>query len=402
MGAPRWDPRPGAPCKFFAEGNCEKGDLCKFSHDGAEPSDLPDMSLVDDGGKGGRQRWDAAAGSPCKFFTEGFCRSGDACRFSHDGVVPSEAMMGDPDDLHFGRDEDTGIRQGKQKWDPVPGAPCKFFFEGSCRNGNACKYSHDGPAPFTDEFSAREPHFGQEGKGKSQRWDASAGAPCKFFFETGTCRNGDECRFSHGEVDSSPIGKGAVAARFLNPGSQGKGAAGKPCMFYSLGQCKNGAACRFSHDDGAPGGSLKRKGDSGLDAFQAPAKRFAMAASNPLTGVSGGGKGGGKALAIAPRFAAAKGKGGVIGKGFAKGKAPPAPRFDGFLDHGVKRALGWWNTEGGCSQQISYNVVAPLLSQFEPDSAIGLLGGLESVVGEGCSYNDWIVDRCAEFGAVLR
>ena len=53
-------------------------------------------------------------------------------------------------------------------------------------------------------------------------------------------------------------------------------------------------------------------------------------------GFSGGGKGGGKGPAIAPRFAAAKGKGLVIGKGFSKGgKAPPAPKFEGFLDHSV-------------------------------------------------------------------
>jgi len=55
------------------------------------------------------------------------------------------------------------------------GKPCKYFFEtGECRFGDNCRYSHS-----------------------QRKLDKDAGKPCKYIRKTGTCPFGDQCRFNH-------------------------------------------------------------------------------------------------------------------------------------------------------------------------------------------------------------
>lgn len=70
------------PCRFFAEGRCNAGDACRFSH-----------ALVAEIGQKGTSR--SAEPSPskqqaCRFFAQGRCNAGETCRFSHDMAnIPS-------------------------------------------------------------------------------------------------------------------------------------------------------------------------------------------------------------------------------------------------------------------------------------------------------------------------
>ncbi|KAF4651365.1 hypothetical protein FOL46_000354 [Perkinsus olseni] len=67
------DGAKAAPCRYYAQGRCTKGDACPYSHDDAAAAKLR------------KAHHDALAAIPCKFHVvlgHG-CREGDACRYSH-------------------------------------------------------------------------------------------------------------------------------------------------------------------------------------------------------------------------------------------------------------------------------------------------------------------------------
>ncbi|KAF4704742.1 hypothetical protein FOZ63_020259 [Perkinsus olseni] len=67
------DGAKAAPCRYYAQGRCTKGDACPYSHDDAAAAKLR------------KAHHDAVAAIPCKFHVvlgHG-CREGDACRYSH-------------------------------------------------------------------------------------------------------------------------------------------------------------------------------------------------------------------------------------------------------------------------------------------------------------------------------
>ncbi|KAK9763313.1 hypothetical protein K7432_010124 [Basidiobolus ranarum] len=60
--------------------------------------------------------------SPCRFFMKGYCRFGNKCRFSHQGLD-----QGHPE-LILNR--------------PISIPICRYWLQGSCRFGNQCRYDH--------------------------------------------------------------------------------------------------------------------------------------------------------------------------------------------------------------------------------------------------------------------
>ena len=133
-------------CKFFPKGKCHRGDACPFPH-------VPNPT-------------------PCRFFKKGKCKKGDACHFSHEEELstsastsasafvsvlkPIERRASDQALIDGG-----GIGEemvcGEEAVAAVAGVagvagvaavsskirkPCHFFEQGTCRNGDDCRFSH--------------------------------------------------------------------------------------------------------------------------------------------------------------------------------------------------------------------------------------------------------------------
>lgn len=127
------------------------------------------------------------------------------------GVAPDPSPFGAaPAPSPFGRG--GGDADNKKQ-------PCKFFAQGKCAFGERCKFSHEigsggggsNPSPFCNPVGQPSNAFGGNGSNKQ---------PCKFF-ANGTCRNGDRCKFSHelptGSSNPSPFGGQTFGAANKSP-----------------------------------------------------------------------------------------------------------------------------------------------------------------------------------------
>lgn len=83
---------------------------------------------------------------------------------------------------------------------------------------------------------------------------------CYTFEETGECRYGDECRFTHGEDDTRE--------------SRGPKSRGICYQFQDSGDCKYGSNCRFSHGDAAEGGDVGAPAGGGGGGFAPRPRRY--------------------------------------------------------------------------------------------------------------------------------
>ena len=221
-------------CKFFAQGECRRGDLCFFRHVNAPfPTDTPSTASRTFSGVGGETNWSEVetgtvtsknnvSSEPCQFYNSGKCPRGTTCPFLHN----SEEV---------GPTKNGSLLQS-----------CQFYIEGRCVRGNACPFPHHTEEP-ANLVNVTHDLCELNKAGKCTRGAAcpflhasdetnsplsgcgELAEPCQFFGK-GMCARGNQCPFRH------------VIVETLAPTNSSDS-----CPFHSQGRCAAGSTCGFAH-----------------------------------------------------------------------------------------------------------------------------------------------------------
>ncbi|KAI7889631.1 uncharacterized protein EV154DRAFT_513935 [Mucor mucedo] len=156
----------------------------------------------------------------CKYYMQGTCRQGSNCTFKHDGKPP-----------------------------PAPTARivCQFYKTGSCTQGEDCKFSHDlklEPCRFfhmqRDCTQGEYCPYSHEplNKDRLERLRLLTGH-CRFYLFKGFCNTGDECLFLHSDATEEERKK--VEATIT------------ACRYFHLTKnCRQGDNCFYLHSEATP------------------------------------------------------------------------------------------------------------------------------------------------------
>lgn len=133
----------------------------------------------------------------CRHYIQGSCKFGDTCMFPHSvpgiGIVNAGAS--------------TNVNGTKPRIGPKPSnidlSPaqvCRFHQRGKCTKGRSCTFSHslDEQSPLAPSTSAFSKSFGSY-----SRYQTSPVTPCRYF-QQGTCREGTSCNYSHQTPENQP------------------------------------------------------------------------------------------------------------------------------------------------------------------------------------------------------
>jgi len=143
---------------------------------------------------------------PCRYFRQGKCFQGDACRYLHQ-PPRTKVAISQSTCSHF-MPGTSGLGLYPQLTDFVKYSP-------GPRAGPNADYSH----------GSRQP----QNMGRSQ---GSKARECTYFFQ-GNCRYGDKCFFRHTHVENN-----RSLSTKNNP---------EPCLYHLQGRCTKGESCTFSH-----------------------------------------------------------------------------------------------------------------------------------------------------------
>lgn len=249
-------------CKFWQQGQCERGAQCTWAH-GAEDMGKPQLESPVAGynrpGAGGGKGWSAPPPQPV--FGGGWGgkggKGGLAAGKGGPPVAAGWGKGGGGKGKGWGK-EDYGwtlmsLPMGGKLEPSAKKTICKFWAEGLCSRGEECTWAH-GREEMGQPIEFSRPPPSQQwqpapswGKGGSKGWGGSIGGPggllggkgyypgpgapvartpsakktlCKFW-QAGACEKGDACTWAHGEEE---LGQPLAGAEELLEGEDGPAA----------------------------------------------------------------------------------------------------------------------------------------------------------------------------------
>ena len=160
-------------CRDYAAGRCQRGSECRFLHE-------------DSGRRQSNRYYDSGASDSRE-------SRGERGRYSEQGrenFRDSRERSDYPRDRFFRNDRPT--------------TRCYDFIKGRCRRGSECRYAHH-EASYDSGRGDEARERGHDRRDAERRLDpprrVGNDTPCKFFAE-GCCRRGEACKFSHQVVGS--------------------------------------------------------------------------------------------------------------------------------------------------------------------------------------------------------
>ncbi|KAG7595872.1 Zinc finger CCCH-type [Arabidopsis suecica] len=234
---------------FLKTGACKYGPTCKYHHpkdrNGAQPVMFNVIGLPMRLGE-----------KPCPYYLRtGTCRFGVACKFHHpqpdNGHSTAYGMSSFPAaDLRYA----SGLTmmstygtlprpQVPQSYVPILVSPSQGFLppQGWAPYMAASNSMYNVKnQPYYSGSSASMAVAVALNRGLSESSDQPE---CRFFMNTGTCKYGDDCKYSHPGVRISQPPPSLINP-FVLPARPGQPACGN---FRSYGFCKFGPNCKFDH-----------------------------------------------------------------------------------------------------------------------------------------------------------
>lgn len=245
-------------CRFFEKnGQCRDGDNCPFVHN-AKPINVPQAAAQE-------PVTSQAKRVKCRYFKKfGTCKLGDECTFLHDTQPPASAKNSSSS---ASPTADANSKAAKV---------CRYFKKnGTCRDGANCAFSHDVTVPGKQNAT-----LSQTPAPARASISANVEAPtklCRYFSRSGSCKNGDSCKFLHrhqGDVPSPAVRASnnisAAAPQTKNDihitADEDKKYT-KLCRFFRHNECKLGSECPFIHlpNNSRPVGNAEERTNANTD-----------------------------------------------------------------------------------------------------------------------------------------
>ncbi|KAL0953618.1 hypothetical protein HGRIS_004825 [Hohenbuehelia grisea] len=148
----------GTPfCRFSIEATCANGDNCSSSHSSTGSIIYPGTSGDEVHASPDKP---GSKDAPCKFYAQGNCKRGNQCWFRHNGTELFEesrtyASAPPPSSTKTPPSQD---RSFKRPWTGGPTKPCRYFALGKCWQADQCTFLHEEhetslePDPQTYEY----------------------------------------------------------------------------------------------------------------------------------------------------------------------------------------------------------------------------------------------------------
>lgn len=167
----------------------------------------------------------------CKFFSsKSGCARGDQCYYQH-GLPPVNPADRAQSWRKTRNESDQIIPAGASLAnfpDPVAKVSCRYYSIGACKNGDSCRFRHEGTRGETSASAV--PQHGGNGQLTDEQQDSRA-------------TDGTSPFPSCGPTNIKPTGHPtAVAPGLVDPLAQVR------CRYFILGTCRNGDNCRFQHE----------------------------------------------------------------------------------------------------------------------------------------------------------